>query len=191
MRIVGDGELAGKVARTIQRRMTSSAAGKKCEGMASTLAALQLDGGIARIVSVGDSRVYLHRAGQLMQITTDHTIANQMVRDGEITAEQALSAGSLCTDLASALVASEFEEDFEMFSAIEQVHAGDRWICLTDGATGVLSDAELAGLLEDASASPDLLASRIVMAAKQRREGDDNISAVVIAVQASNSWSEP
>lgn len=170
--------------RVIQQRMLSRAAGTRCEGMGSTLAALHLRDGSARVIAVGDSRVYLWRNQQLRQVTVDHTIAARMVREGDLTLEQAERAGSLYSDLDSALVASEFEEAFDVFGTVEPLSAGDYWLCFSDGITSALSDAEIAAkLANDPQTTPERFAMDIVDSSKRVRSSDDNLSAVVVRVR--------
>ena len=186
-RLANDTELVGKFARTIQHRMTSIAAGTRCEGMASTLAAIQLSGDTVRVVSVGDTRVYRQRNGGMAQISVDHTIAQQMLHAGDITKEEARTAGSLYSDLGSALVASEFEEHFDIFGTTDHLCAGDRWLCVSDGITSALDDAAIARLLSNAESSAEQIARDIVKTAKRVRASDDNLSAAVAIVRALNN----
>jgi serine/threonine protein phosphatase PrpC len=58
------------------------------EGMGSTLVGVILRGGFANWVHVGDSRLYIFRDQQLIQITEDQTFARFLLEEGEITAEQ-------------------------------------------------------------------------------------------------------
>lgn len=109
--------------RDIHRAMASTAAGTACAGMAATLAAVEFTEAQVRIVSVGDSLVYRYRAGQLLPLTVDHTLARRLVRTGELTQAQADRAGDLYQDLDSALVASESETEFEVH------HATSGWRC--------------------------------------------------------------
>lgn len=174
------GSLTAQVPRTIQRRMTSRATGTRCEGMSSTLAAVQLSADGVRVVSVGDTRVYLWRGQRLRQVTVDHTIANRMVREGELSPEQARQAGSLYNDLDSALVASGFEDEFEVFFAMEVALAEDWWLCVSDGICASLSDAEIGELLASAQGSPtaESIAASILASARRSRRSDDNLSVV-------------
>ena len=180
--IVGD-RLTGSAARRIQQRMASTAAGTRCEGMASTLAAVQFTQDEVRVVSVGDTRVYLWRDGVLRQITVDHTIANRMVREGDLTPEQAMQAGSLYGDLDSALIASAFEDGFDVFSTALQPRAGDCWLCLSDGVHGALPDSGIEEILESIGESVvGSIAELLAGEAKGNRRMDDNLSAVVVKV---------
>jgi protein phosphatase len=58
-------------------------------GMGTTLTALLVRGERAQLVHVGDSRAYLLRDGELRRITEDHSLVNELVKRGEIAAEDA------------------------------------------------------------------------------------------------------
>ena len=58
-------------------------------GMGTTVAAALVRGEKAYIVHVGDSRIYLLTPNEVTQLTTDHSIVQEMVKKGEITEQQA------------------------------------------------------------------------------------------------------
>ncbi|MDP9300852.1 MAG: protein phosphatase 2C domain-containing protein, partial [Actinomycetota bacterium] len=66
-----------------------SGADRAVAGMGTTLTAAVIQGDVAHLVHVGDSRAYLLRAGSLRQLTDDHTLVNRMVKAGEITPAEA------------------------------------------------------------------------------------------------------
>ena len=59
------------------------------EGMATTVAAVLVDGDVANLAHVGDSRIYLWSDGALQQLTSDHSWVNEQIQNGVISAEQA------------------------------------------------------------------------------------------------------
>src|SRR5947209_5970525 len=59
------------------------------EGMGTTLTAAYLDGAHLAIAHVGDSRAYLFRDGELIRLTQDHSLVDELVRQGKLTEEQA------------------------------------------------------------------------------------------------------
>ena len=62
-----------------------AAADPERSGMGTTLTALTLEGDTAHFVHIGDSRAYVLRAGELEQISEDHSLVGPMVRDGRLT----------------------------------------------------------------------------------------------------------
>lgn len=179
------GELSASAPRRIQRDAAARAVGTPCEGMAATLAAIELTAAGARIVSVGDSRIYRLRQGQLQQLTVDHSIGRRLVAAGEMTREQLDQAGSLYDDLDSTLVASEAESEFDVHSCVSDLQVGDTWLCCTDGITQALSDSNLTLLLTKAPLGTAVRA--ILDAARSNRDSDDNLSAIVISVRLADS----
>lgn len=179
--VQAQGGLDASAVRSIQRVAAAKAAGTPCAGMASTLAALELTPGGARIVSVGDSRIYRLREGCLQQLTVDHTIGRRLVAAGELCPEQFEQAGSLYDDLDSTLVALEAEAEFDIHSCVSDLQEGDVWLCCTDGITQAIPDPDLASLL---TRTPPATAVRAILdVARSNRESDDNVSAIVSIVR--------
>lgn len=173
------GQLDAAAPHRIQRAASQQVIGTRCAGMATTLAALELSPTGARVVSVGDSRVYRLRDGVLQQLTTDHTLAHRLLTRGELSPAELDHAGSLYDDLDSCLIATESESHFDVFSGDYDLQAGDVWLCCTDGITPTLSDAALTELLSQSG--PVVAVVRgIVEAALGNRASDDNLSAVVV-----------
>ena len=85
----GEGSLADQVAEANRAVFERSQRDREVRGMGTTLTAVQLEGGSARLIHVGDSRAYLLRDGRLHMLTKDHTVVAKMVEEGEITAAEA------------------------------------------------------------------------------------------------------
>ncbi|HMQ34626.1 MAG TPA: serine/threonine-protein phosphatase, partial [Chloroflexaceae bacterium] len=148
----------------------------------TTLVAAAVVGAQAALVSVGDSRAYLVRGGQVAQLTRDHTWANQQVAQGALTQQQAAahpSAPLLTYVLGQgpALQVPVSGQPDGMFSFLVDLQPGDALVLCSDGVTNVLPPHELAALVRQ-SAAPQA-AARIVARAKARRTSD-NATAVVI-----------
>ena len=60
-------------------------------GMGTTIIAVALFEDQFTIANVGDSRAYILRDHELIQITEDHSLVNELVKSGQITAEMALN----------------------------------------------------------------------------------------------------
>ena len=58
-------------------------------GMGSTVVAVQIAGNVMSVAHVGDSRVYLFRNGELRQLTEDHSLVREQVRQGLISPAEA------------------------------------------------------------------------------------------------------
>ena len=146
------------------------------EGMGTTLDVLLVSGQEAFVAHVGDSRTYLMRGNSAAQITTDHTVAEVLVIEGKLSAEEAL-VSPLRTILVNALGVSA-EVGVEM--AHLTLHKGDRILICSDGLHDYFPQEE--ELYEEVTQNePEKALSNLIEAAKERG-GHDNITAIIIDV---------
>jgi protein phosphatase len=142
-------------------------------GMGATLTAAVLADRRLTVASVGDSRCYVHAGGRLQQVTKDHTIVNQMVELGRISAEDAAHHPGR-NFLYKSLGSTEALE-FDLF---ELELAPPAWLMIcSDGLTGMVPDADIARVL-DGCRLPQHGAAALVRLAN-RAGGKDNISVVL------------
>jgi serine/threonine protein phosphatase PrpC len=98
--------------------------------------------------SVGDSRIYIFRKGEFLQLTRDHNYLLslwEMVRSGEITEEDALSNPS--KDALISYIGMETIEILDIGSSPFELSNGDIVLLCSDGLTKALSDTEIARVL--------------------------------------------
>ncbi len=149
----------------------------KLSMMATTIVALHLDGRIATIGHVGDSRLYrLAPDGKLHRETADHSVVEEEVRAGRMTPEQASNHPSRNV-ISRALGA---EETVEVDLKTMEIEDGTCFLLCSDGITRHLPDAELRELLTEGT---DLNA--ICEEMKRRcyeRGAEDNLTAVIVRV---------
>jgi protein phosphatase len=149
------------------------------EGMGTTLVAAGLvDGDTLAVVHVGDSRAYLLRDGSLLRLTEDHTVAAQMVRDGELT--EAEAAGHPHRSILTRALG--VSPDVPLDAASRAVAAGDRLVLCSDGLFNHVPDDELASLA-GAGTSPQAAVDALLELGLARG-GEDNLSVVVADVRA-------
>jgi serine/threonine protein phosphatase PrpC len=145
--------------------------------MATTIVGLHLQGNRATIGHVGDSRLYrLTPAGQLLRETDDHSVVEEEVRAGRMTAEQAANHPSKNV-ISRALGA---EDGVEVDTKVIEVDEGTEFLLCTDGITRHIPDNELRQLLVS---HDDLTAACAEL--KQRcfdRGAEDNLTAVLVCV---------
>tara|TARA_R110002096_G_scaffold143328_1_gene299104 strand:+ start:68508 stop:69662 length:1155 start_codon:yes stop_codon:yes gene_type:complete len=146
------------------------------QGMGTTLDVLLVAGQDAFIAHVGDSRTYLMRGENAAQITADHTVAEVLVVEGKLSAEEAL-VSPLRTILVNALgVAAEVGVEMAHLT----LHEGDRLLLCSDGLHDYFpQEQELYD--EVTSKEPEEALQTLIDAAKERG-GHDNITAVLIEV---------
>src|SRR5205807_3520648 len=117
--------------------------------MATTIVALHLDRGKATIGHVGDSRLYrVSPDGQLVRETADHSIVEEEVRAGRMTAEQAAHHPS--RNVISRALGAEATVEVDMKT--REVEDGTIFLLCSDGITRHIPDKELSELLQCADA---------------------------------------
>jgi len=152
-----------------------SAQDSRYDGMGTTITALLSAGGRLGLIHVGDSRAYLFRDGRLEQLTHDHTLVQDLVDVGRITAEQAKShpQRSLLTR------ALDGRDSVHPDVSVREARLGDRHLLCTDGLSSVVSDETIADALR--LPDPQAAADRLVELAL-RGGGPDNVTVVVADV---------
>ena len=146
--------------------------------MATTIVACAIRFDRAAVAHAGDSRCYLVRQGFAAALTRDHTVGNEQLRLGLITAREA-SNGSTAHLLSRAV-------GNEMFLSVEtsehQIFAGDALLLCSDGLHRSVAPEDMAGIVT-ADPSPEAAARELVALANVR-DGSDNISVQVIRVRS-------
>ena len=146
---------------------------EKLRGMGTTMVVATIVGQYAYVANVGDSRLYVVDK-QLRQITRDHSLVQEMVRMGEITAEEARNHPDK-NIITRALGASE-EVDIDFFDV--QLEEKNRILLCSDGLSNMVADEEIQKILGD---SPDIVQSgRQLVATANTNGGRDNISVILI-----------
>ena len=168
------GTLTEQVERANRAVFERSQSDRDVSGMGTTLTAALIEGGAVRLAHVGDSRAYLFRGGKLQLLTEDHTLVHRMVVEGEITETEAENHPHRSV-LTRAL---GVEGDVRVDETKVQVREGDRLLLCTDGLTGMLSEDQIASVLQDVR-DPQEAVDRLVREAN-RAGGIDNITAVII-----------
>jgi PPM family protein phosphatase len=170
----GEEALVDRIRRANEVVFERSISDQKVSGMGTTLTVAQLDDDDLRLGHVGDSRAYLLRAGDLRQLTEDHTLVGRMVKAGEITREEADIHPH--RNVLIRVVGTEPEVIVDEVSVA--LLDGDRVLLCTDGLTGMLSEEQIRAILEN-EPDPQKAAERLVRAAN-RAGGVDNITVVVL-----------
>ncbi len=149
------------------------------QGMGTTFVALAMTPApmpIAHIAHLGDSRAYLYRTGQLKQLTRDHTLVENLMRDGLIDAATAL------THPERHILTKGLGMDVAMQPdlASTPVTRHDLILLCSDGLTKMLEDAAIASVLSRAGGDPHKACHDLVEQALSRG-GEDNVTVIVVA----------
>ena len=156
-----------------------SAAHPELSGMGTTCTAVVLRGADAYLAHVGDSRAYLIQDGRIRQLTRDHSLVAQLVRDGQLTPEQAKVDPRRNVVTRSVGVGPHVEIDAEPVPVM--LRAGDTVLVCSDGLHGVVADEELKAAASNADLAQGC-ADAIRLA--NQRGGPDNITVVLARVAA-------
>ncbi len=145
-------------------------------GMGSTASALLISDTRYLIGHVGDSRIYLVRDGVMTQLTHDHSLVQEQVDAGLITAEQARHHPQSNVITCCIGMSSEIEPDI----ISGETRVGDVFLLASDGLTGMVEDRRLKQLLES-RANPERIVNAMIADANNNG-GIDNITAIVVKV---------
>jgi len=145
-------------------------------GMATTLTVLVTDGSSVVLGHLGDSRAYLLRAGELRQITTDHTYVQHLVETGRLSDEERATHPWRNVVLRS--LDGDPEGSLPDVTRLD-VGTGDRLMISSDGLTDLVDDVRIAAVLR--SEDPEEAAAELTALALGAG-GRDNITCVVVDV---------
>jgi PPM family protein phosphatase len=145
------------------------------EGMATTVAAVLVDGDVANIGHVGDSRIYLLTADELTQLTSDHSWVNEQIQSGVISADQARSH-PLRNVVTRALGG---RTDLAVDMQTRKMNEGDLLLLCSDGLTTMVPDEEIERVLREAKGDVEKAVADLVGAANAHG-GEDNITVVLV-----------
>jgi serine/threonine protein phosphatase PrpC len=159
------------------RRVYESAASTGRQGMTTTLVAAAVGGGSAFLCHVGDSRIYLLRDGALKQITEDHSMINELIRTGTMTAEEANNTRYRNVITRAIGLYPTVRPDTMHLELLD----GDRLLLCSDGLSDMIEDDHMAQLLggPKVPAAVDAL-----LQAALDGGGRDNITVVALEPEA-------
>ena len=150
--------------------------GKGKPGMGCTATFCLIEQTKMAVAHVGDSRIYLLRAGTLVRITHDHSYVEELVDAGEITADEARLHPS------RSIITRALGSDPDMYADhfTLEVERGDRIIVCSDGLSSMIPDSAIESLAVS-SATPSEAVDSLVTAALDAG-GHDNVTVIVVDV---------
>jgi PPM family protein phosphatase len=157
-----------------------SSRSRECHGMGTTVVGALFSGkkGKMYIGHVGDSRAYRVRGGEIQQMTRDHSLVNDyLLAMPELTEEQK-------SELPKNVItrALGMQEHVSVDLQGDDASVGDCYILCSDGLSGMIEDAEM---LEIVSRAPNIEeACRKLIALANEHGGEDNITAVLVKIEA-------
>ena len=145
--------------------------------MGTTVVALAMLGDQFGIFWAGDSRAYLLREGQLVQLTVDHTQVQMMLDRGLIKPDEA-AVHPMRHVLARAI---GVDGGMEIDAFVDEVVPGDIFLLCSDGLTGVVADHEIEAVMQGGGSSR--IADQLVSMTLDRG-APDNVTVCVVGVTA-------
>jgi protein phosphatase len=145
-------------------------------GMGTTVTAAAVDGRCAFVAHVGDSRCYLIRDRRIYQVSEDHSLVNEQLKAGAISADEARR--SRFRNIITRSVG--FEQDVQVDLLGLDLADGDSLVICCDGLSNLVEDPEILQIV-DTSSIDDAPAKLIALA--NERGGDDNITVALIRVK--------
>lgn len=146
-------------------------------GLGTTITALLRAESKFALAHIGDSRAYLLRDGETVQITKDHTFVQRLLDEGRLTEEEAERHPQRSVLMR---VLGDVDADPELDLSLRAAHPGDRWLLCSDGLSGLVSLDTIDATLKDIE-DPGECADALVQLAL-KGGGPDNITCIVADV---------
>lgn len=144
-------------------------------GMGTTIVAVVVLGDRLLLAHVGDSRAYLVTSQTMKQVTEDHSLVNELVKNGEITKEEALVHPRRSVLIRSIGIPGLVEIDIVDI----EWQSTDMILLCSDGLTNMLSDDEIETILHSDNTLDDKIDTLILRA--NEAGGTDNITVLIMS----------
>lgn len=166
-----------RVATEANRRIFDLAqADSSRSGMGTTLTGLLVDGDEVAIVHVGDSRAYVFRDGELRRLTRDHSLVEELRRQGRLTPEEAEEHPQ--RSIITRALGPERDVDLDVHT--HRARSGDVYLICSDGLTSMVREDRVREILSE-SGSLQAAVDALVAEANEMG-GRDNITVVLFRV---------
>ncbi len=146
-------------------------------GMGTTLTAIYVGEREIAIAHVGDSRAYCLRDGQLLRLTDDHSLVDELIRQGRLTPEEAVEHPQRSVITRALGIEGSVEVDTRSFRGL----AGDVYLLCSDGLTTMVSEEQIAAILTSREHLRE--AGETLIAAANQAGGRDNITVVLLRLE--------
>ena len=148
-------------------------------GMGTTVSGLVRVGDQVVIGHIGDSRIYLHRDGELRQVTADHTFVQRLVDSGRITPEEAAVHPRRSVLMR---VLGDVDAAPEIDTQVLDTRPGDRWLLCSDGLSSYVAEDKIAAILAGVGTAQGA-ADRLVKESLDHG-APDNVTVVILDIPA-------
>jgi protein phosphatase len=147
-------------------------------GMGTTVVALGVDGALASVAHVGDSRAYLLRGDSMRLLTQDHTWVNEQVSAGFLSHDQARTHP--LKNVVTRTLGGESRLEVDVCEI--EVEPGDLYLLCSDGLTTMLSDSDIESFARSGDSLRDVC--KALVEAANGRGGLDNVTVVALKIEA-------
>ena len=148
-------------------------------GMGTTMVVATIVGHYAYVANVGDSRLYLVNQ-QILQVTKDHSLVQEMVRMGEINAEQARNHPD--KNIITRALGAERTVDIDFFDL--KLEPGNVILMCSDGLSNMVEDSQIREIISDTEKNLEEK-GKILISEANRNGGKDNIAVVLVEIDNS------
>jgi protein phosphatase len=145
--------------------------------MGTTITAVYVGERDVSVAHVGDSRAYCLREGELLRLTDDHSLVDELIRQGKLTPEEAEEHPQRSVITRALGPEATVEVDVSSFRG----RAGDVYLLCSDGLTTMLAESELLELLSSRKRLVE--AGEALIAAANAAGGKDNITVVLLRLE--------
>lgn len=151
-----------------------------CAGMGTTVVSALFYDDTITVAHIGDSRLYRLRQGQLATITRDHSLLQEQLDAGLITAEEA----RFSTNRNLVTRALGLDDDVEPDINHHLVEVGDVYLLCSDGLNDMMDDSEIESTLVSLIDNLPMAAEHLVQTANDNG-GRDNVTVILVKVNQS------
>lgn len=147
-------------------------------GMGSTLSAMVIKNDEAYVAHIGDSRIYLLREGNLIQVTDDHTLAQVLVEQNFISEAEAMVSPN--SHVLTRTIGTHRDESPDVLTYF--LKPGDVFLLCSDGLSNHVANDEIRDILLNPALTDDVRLNVFISTANERG-GRDNISVVIVRIK--------
>lgn len=146
-----------------------------CSDMGTTLTTTFINKDSLLIAHIGDSRVYLIRDKKIYQLTEDHSLVGELLRNGEITSEMAQKHPH--RNILTRALGTESKVEIDMQNY--KLKQGDLLLLCTDGLTNLVNEKEILQVISKKEGNLERSTKELVNLALERG-GNDNITVILV-----------
>ena len=148
----------------------------ECSGMGTTIVMTLFHDNSVILASVGDSRIYRFRKGELKQVTTDHSLVQEMIDNGYMSEEEAQNSTNRNLITRALGIAEEVKVDVTQ----SEIEKDDIFLLCSDGLSDMITDEQIFSALVKTRTDLKRASEELVKLAKDHG-GHDNVSVILVA----------